>query len=398
MVIIRMGNGDSKNIFDYLTLEELNDVKEFAKDKKTPFLVVDLRKIADKFDELARLMPYAKIYYAVKANSMPEVLELLASKGSCFDVATIFELEQVLKLGVTPDRISFGNTIKKEEDVKYAYEKGIRLFVSDSITDLKKISNNAPGSNVFFRIINEGGEADWPLSRKFGAHPDMIYHLIIEAKNLGLIPYGISFHVGSQQRDVGQWDNAVSQCRYLFDSVKADGIDLKAINIGGGFPAHYLKSAPSIDTYTKEITRILKDDFGDNFPTIIVEPGRSIVADSGVLVTEVIMISKKSIINQYEWVYIDCGIYNGLFDTINESIKYPIFSERILSSKDSKEIILAGPTCDSLDVLYEDYKYTLPTGLKEGDRLYVLTAGAYVPTLSSVGFNGFPPLKIYILK
>jgi len=393
-----MGNGDSKNIFDYLTLEEFSDIKEFAKGKKTPFLIIDLKKIEAKFDELAHLMPYAKIYYAVKANSLPEVLKLLADKGSNFDVATVYELDQILDLGVTPDRISFGNTIKKEEDVKYAFDKGVRLFVSDSITDLKKISNSAPGSNVFFRIINEGGEADWPLSRKFGAHPDMVYHLIIEAKNLGLIPYGISFHVGSQQRDVGQWDNAVSQCRYLFDSVKFDGIDLKAINIGGGFPAHYLKSAPSIDTYAKEITRILKDDFGDNFPEIIVEPGRSIVADSGVLVTEVIMISKKSIINQYEWVYIDCGIYNGLFDTINESIKYPLFSERILSSKDTKEIILAGPTCDSLDVLYEDYKYSIPADLKEGDRLYVLTTGAYVPTLSSIGFNGFPPLKVYVLK
>ncbi len=388
----------TRSILDYMTFDEFQNVKDFAKDKDTPFLIIDLRKIETKYNEFRRNLPYAKIHYAVKANPHPEIIKLLADKGSSFDVATIFELDKLLGLGVTPDKISFGNTIKKEKDIKYAFDKGIRLFASDSTSDVKKLALNAPGSRVFFRILSEGGDADWPLSKKFGAHPDMVYHLIIEAKNLGLVPYGISFHVGSQQRDVGQWDNAVSQCRYLFDSAKYDGIDLKAINIGGGFPAHYLKSAPSIDTYTKEITRILKDDFGDNFPAIIVEPGRSIVADAGVLVTEVIMISKKSIINQYEWVYIDCGIYNGLFDTINESIKYPIFSERILSTKDTKEIILAGPTCDSLYVLYEDFKYSLPIELREGDRLYVLTAGAYVPTLSSIGFNGFPPLKIYTIK
>ena len=398
MVIIRMGNGDTKNIFDYLTLEEFSEVKEFAKDKKTPFLIVDLKKIGTKFDELARLMPFAKIYYAVKANSMPEVLKLLAEKGSNFDVATIFELEEVLKLGVTPDRISFGNTIKKEEDVKYAFDKGVRLFVSDSITDLKKISNSAPGSNVFFRIINEGGESDWPLSRKFGAHPDMVYHLIIEAKNLGLVPYGISFHVGSQQRDVGQWDSAISQCKYLFDSAKSDGIQLKLINLGGGFPAHYLQPTHELEVYANEITRRLDEDFGDNLPEIIIEPGRSLVADAGVIVTEVVMISKKSVLNQHEWLYIDCGKYNGLSETIDEAVKFPIFLEKQSSVKERKEFILAGPTCDSMDILYQDYKYSFPADLKEGDRLYFFTTGAYTTTYSSIEFNGFPPLKAYVWK
>ncbi len=388
----------TRSILDYMTFDEFQNVKDFAKDKDTPFLIIDLRKIETKYNEFRRNLPYAKIHYAVKANPHPEIIKLLADKGSSFDVATIFELDKLLGLGVTPDKISFGNTIKKEKDIKYAFDKGIRLFASDSTSDVKKLALNAPGSRVFFRILSEGGDADWPLSKKFGAHPDMVYHLIIEAKNLGLVPYGISFHVGSQQRDVGQWDSAISQCKYLFDSAKSDGIQLKLINLGGGFPAHYLQPTHELEVYANEITRRLDEDFGDNLPEIIIEPGRSLVADAGVIVTEVVMISKKSVLNQHEWLYIDCGLFGGFEETIDESIKYPIFVENPSSVKERKEFIIAGPTCDSMDVLYQDYKYSFPADLREKDRLYFFTTGAYTTTYSSIEFNGFPPLKSYILK
>ena len=388
----------TRSILDYMTFDEFQNVKDFAKDKDTPFLIIDLRKIEAKYNELRKNLPYARVHYAVKANPHPEIIKLLADKGSSFDVATVFELDKLLGLGITPDKISFGNTIKKEKDIKYAFDKGIRLFASDSTSDVKKLALNAPGSRVFFRILSEGGDADWPLSKKFGAHPDMVYHLIIEAKNLGLVPYGISFHVGSQQRDVGQWDSAISQCKYLFDSAKSDGIQLKLINLGGGFPAHYLQPTHELEVYANEITRRLDEDFGDNLPEIIIEPGRSLVADAGVIVTEVVMISKKSVLNQHEWLYVDCGLFGGLIETIDESIKYPIFVENPSSVKERKEFILAGPTCDSMDILYQDYKYSFPADLKEKDRLYFFTTGAYTTTYSSIEFNGFPPLKAYILK
>jgi len=388
----------TRTILDYMTFDEFQNIKDFAKDKDTPFLIIDLRKIEAKYNELRKNLPYARVYYAVKANPHPEIIKLLADKGSSFDVATIFELDKLLGLGITPDRISFGNTIKKEKDIKYAFDKGIRLFATDSTSDVKKLALNAPGSRVFFRILSEGGDADWPLSKKFGAHPDMVYHLIIEAKNLGLVPYGISFHVGSQQRDVGQWDSAISQCKYLFDSVKSDGIQLKLINLGGGFPAHYLQPTHELEVYANEITRRLNEDFGDNLPEIIIEPGRSLVADAGVIVTEVVMISKKSVLNQHEWLYVDCGLFGGLIETIDESIKYPIFVDNPSSVKERKEFILAGPTCDSMDILYQDYKYSFPVDLKEKDRLYIFTTGAYTTTYSSIEFNGFPPLKAYVWK
>ncbi|MDD3919342.1 MAG: type III PLP-dependent enzyme [Candidatus Pacebacteria bacterium] len=376
--------------------KDFKEIKKFSKDKKTPFLIINKKKVEKNYEELQKNLPYAKIYYAVKANPEDEVIKILDKKGSNFDIATIFEMEQLLRLGISTDRMSFGNTIKKEEDIAYAYKKGIRLFATDSESDLNKIARQAPEAKVFFRLLCDGSGADWPLSRKFGAYPDMIFRLALRAKKLNLIPYGLSFHVGSQQRDIGQWDNAISQCKYLFDSLADADINLKLINIGGGFPSNYLEPTQDISVYAKEVTRFLKEDFGDNFPEIIIEPGRSLVGDSGTLVSEIVMISSKSTTTGYDWVYVDVGKFGGLIETIGESIKYPIISEG--ATKDNtKEVILAGPTCDSMDILYENYRYKLNKDIKEGDRLYFLTTGAYTASYSSIYFNGIPPLKVYVI-
>ncbi|WP_094228763.1 type III PLP-dependent enzyme [Methanolobus psychrotolerans] len=380
---------------DFISEGDFKKIKEFSKDKETPFLIIDLAKVEKMYDKLVKNMPFVKIYYAIKANPTDEIITALKNKGSNFDAATIYEINQLIRLGVQPERISYGNTIKKEKDIAYAYEKGIRLFVTDSESDMKKIARNAPGSRVFFRLLTESDGADWPLSRKFGAHPDIIYELILEAHDLGLDPYGLSFHVGSQQRDIGQWDNAISKCKYIFEAVAEQGIKLKMINLGGGFPAKYISPANELETYAHEILRFIEEDFGEDHPEIIIEPGRSLVADAGVIVTEVVMISKKAKLNQYRWVYLDIGKFGGLIETLDESIKYPIYSEK---KGYEEEVILAGPTCDSMDILYEDHKYAFPKSLKEGDRLFIFTTGAYTQSYSSVAFNGFPPLKAYLLK
>ena len=363
---------------------------------------MDLEKIGAKYDDLVRTMSETKIYYAVKANPLDEVVRLLADRGSYFDVASRHEIDQLLSLGVSPERMSFGNTIKKEEDIAYAFHKGIRLFTTDSRSDIEKLARQAPGAKVNFRLLLEGGGADWPLSKKFGAHPDMVFKLIKFAKKSGLVPYGISFHVGSQQRDIGQWDNAIALVKYLFDSLREVGIVLKCINLGGGFPAQYLKPTLGVATYAETIKQYLLEDFQDEELEIIVEPGRSLVADAGVIVAEVVLVSKKSDTNRTRWVYLDIGKFGGLIETIDESIKYPIiFPGMTGAERDGKEdwseVILAGPTCDSADILYQDYKYKVPNNLKEGERVYILTTGAYTRSYSSIAFNGFPPLEAYIL-
>jgi ornithine decarboxylase len=378
----------------FITPERFAELKNKTAGWETPLLVVDLEKIKSKYLELAKCLPYAQIYYALKANPMTGVVSALHDLGSNFDVASRYELDQLLAMGISPKRVSFGNTIKKKKDVEYFYKKGVELFATDSEYDLKNLAAKAPGCKVFFRILTEGTGADWPLSRKFGAHPDMIYFLILKAVKLGLKPWGISFHVGSQQRDIGQWDDAVARCKYLFDATAEQGIELQMINIGGGFPANYVDPTFDIEQYTEEITRFLKEDFGDNVPQIILEPGRSLVADAGVIVSEVVLVSKKSKNNIYDWVYLDVGKFGGLIETIDESIKFPIYFDK---EGVSEEIILAGPTCDSMDILYEHYKYHKPNTLTPGDRAYVFTTGAYTASYSSVNFNGFPPLKSILL-
>uniref|UniRef100_A0A7C3EC13 ornithine decarboxylase n=1 Tax=Gracilinema caldarium TaxID=215591 RepID=A0A7C3EC13_9SPIR len=370
-----------------------------AEGKETPFILVDLGIIRRNYERLAQLFPFAKQYYAVKANPAPEIIRLLDRLGSNFDIASRWELDKVLALGVSPDRISYGNTIKKVRDVEYFYEKGVRLFATDSKTDLHNIASKAPGSRIYVRILVEGSQsADWPLSRKFGCHPDMAYNLLVEARNIGLEPYGISFHVGSQQRDIGQWDEAIAKTNYLFRALEEEeGIKLRMINMGGGFPAHYTVPTHELTTYAKEITRYLHEDFGQNLPDIILEPGRSMVGDAGIIVSEVVLVSRKNNTALQRWVYTDVGKFNGLIETLDEAIKYPVVTAMQPGLKEG-DVILAGPTCDSMDIMYENAGYQLPLNLAPGDKLYWLSTGAYTSSYAAVEFNGFPPIKTYFIE
>jgi ornithine decarboxylase len=386
----------SIKVEDYFAPATFQRMKAFADQHETPFVVIDKQTIADAYDQLVGCFPFAKIYYAVKANPATEITELLRDKGSNFDIASIYELDKVMKTGVGPERISYGNTIKKAKDIRYFFEKGVRLFATDSEADLRNIAKAAPGSKIYVRILTEGStSADWPLSRKFGCNPDMALDLLILAKQLGLEPYGLSFHVGSQQRDIDVWDAAIAKVKVIFERLKEeDGITLKMINMGGGFPANYIQRTNSLETYAEEITRFLKEDFGDELPEIILEPGRSLIANAGILVSEVVLVARKSRTAVERWVYTDVGKFSGLIETMDESIKFPIWTEK---KGEMEEVVIAGPTCDSADIMYENYKYGLPLNLASGDRLYWLSTGAYTTSYSAVEFNGFPPLKAFYL-
>jgi len=385
---------------DYVSNADWKRFQEFSSDLETPHIVINLHTIRKNYLKLKDSFPYARIYYAMKANPGEPVLKMLAAEGSNFDIASRYELDQILALGVSPDRLSYGNTIKKAKDIKYFYDKGVRMFATDSKDDLKNIAKYAPASRVYVRILLESSTtADWPLSRKFGCHPDMAYDLLVQARDSGLTPYGISFHVGSQQRDIGQWNDAIAKTKYLFNSLEEEeDIKLSMINMGGGFPASYVEPTNDLKEYASEITRYLQDDFGEEIPEIILEPGRSLVADSGILTSEVVLISRKNNTALCRWVYCDTGKFNGLIETLDESIKYPIVTTKDKPGCKESEVILAGPTCDSMDIMYEDSKYKLPTDLKQGDKLYFLTTGAYTSTYASRCFNGFPPIQTYFME
>ena len=361
----------------------------------TPCLVIDLDTVVHNYRTLAAHLPLAGIYYAVKANPAPAILEELRALGSSFDTASRGEIDLCLDLGVSPTKISFGNTIKKERDVAYAYDRGIRLFAFDSEAELEKLSRSAPGSQVFCRILVDTAGAEWPLSRKFGCVPQMAEHLLQRAKFLGLDPVGVSFHVGSQQTDCSQWEPAIASVAAIFASLAAKGTLLTMINLGGGMPAKYRDGIQPVKAYADAIMEALTRHFGANLPTIIIEPGRSLVGEAGVIQSEVVLVSRKSEEDEKRWVYLDVGKFNGMAETMDESIKYRIVTEG--GDGETGPVIIAGPTCDSADILYEVTEYRLPLDLAPGDMVQILSTGAYTATYASVAFNGFAPLQTYCI-
>ena len=375
-------------------LEFLRARREAGRDNG-PCLVVDLDVVRDNYNAFAKALPDTRVFYAVKANPEPQVLKLLAELGSCFDTASVVEIEQSLAAGASRDRISFGNTIKKEKDIARAYALGIRLFAVDCEAEVEKIARVAPGSKVFCRILSNGAGAEWPLSRKFGCAPEMAPRVLEHAYRLGLSAHGVSFHVGSQQRNPKMWDGALKDAAKIFRDLAERGIHLSMVNLGGGFPTKYLKDIPAVKAYGQSIFRSLRKHFGNRIPETIIEPGRGMVGNAGMIEAEVVLVSKKADEDKVRWVYLDIGKFNGLAETMDEMIRYPIRTEQ--DGDDMGPCVLAGPTCDSVDVLYEKEPYFLPFSLEIGSKVLIEGTGAYTTTYSAVGFNGFPPLETHVI-
>lgn len=365
------------------------------RDGDGPCVVVDTDIVRDNYWKFAKALPDSSVYYAVKANPAPEILSLLAELGSCFDCASVGEVEMVLATGADASRISFGNTIKKERDIARAYDLGVRLFAVDCVEEVDKIARVARQSRIFCRVLCDGVGADWPLSRKFGCDPQMALIVLEHAHRAGLDAHGVSFHVGSQQANLSAWDTALEMAAFLFQEMALRGIDLKMVNMGGGFPARYVKDVPGVSSYGDAIFKALVRHFGNKVPETIIEPGRGMVGDAGLIEAEVVLISKKSADDRVRWVYLDIGKFHGLAETMDEAIRYPIRTPR--DGDATAPCVLAGPTCDSVDVLYERTPYELPVSLSIGDKVLIEACGAYTTTYSSVGFNGFAPLASYVI-
>jgi len=372
-------------------------IREFLKHRTEngPCLVVDLDVVRENYQNFAKALPDTQVFYAIKANPAPEILKLLAGLGCCFDVASVSETNDALAAGATPDRISYGNTIKKESEIAAAFKLGVTLFAIDCEAEVEKVARCAPGARVICRIHCDGTGSEWPLSRKFGCEPDYAPDILELAHRLGLVAHGISFHVGSQQHNVEAWDRALASTAAIFRTCAERGMTLAMVNLGGGFPARYVRKTPRLDTYGRAIFRALRRHFGNAVPETIVEPGRALVGNAGIIEAEVVLIARRSPEDELRWVYLDIGKFHGLAETIDESIRYPI---RTLRDRDeTSPCIIAGPTCDSVDVLYERNPYPLPVSLAIGDKVLIEATGAYTATYSSVGFNGYPPLRQYVI-
>jgi ornithine decarboxylase len=355
----------------------------------TPCLVLDVDRVESNFRALRDALPLARIYYAVKANPAAPILERLVKLDSNFDAASAEEIEACLAAGAAPARISFGNTIKKVSAIRRAHAAGVSLYAFDSDEELEKLAQHAPGSRVYCRILVENAGADWPLSRKFGTTLAHARDLMLRAGTLGLDPYGLSFHVGSQQTDTASYEAAIGRVAMLFTDLMDQGVNLRMVNLGGGFPTSYRDDVPGIDRFGSAIMGAMTRHFGNALPEMLVEPGRFLVADAGVVQAEVVLVSRRGT-DPVRWVYLDIGRFGGLAETEGEAIKYRITSPH--DGGESGPVAIAGPTCDGADILYEKSNYRLPLALRSGDRLSLLSTGAYVTTYASQRFNGFAPL------
>lgn len=356
----------------------------------TPCLVLDVDRVAENYARLRAAMPLARIYYAVKANPAAPILERLVSLGSSFDAASFAEVKACLAAGAAPAAISFGNTVKKERDIAAAFAEGVTMFAFDSEEELAKLARSAPGARVYCRILVENKGAEWPLSRKFGCEVAMAKRLMVQAAEWGLDPYGLSFHVGSQQTDTAAYQAAIGKVAMLFTDLKEAGVKVRMVNLGGGYPVRYRSEVPEIGDFGAAIMGAMAEHFGNDLPEMVVEPGRFLVGDAGVVSSEVVLVSRKGDEDPVRWVYLDIGRFGGLAETEGEAIRYAIRTPH--DGEPDGPVTIAGPTCDSADTLYEKSNYRLPLALKAGDRIELLSTGAYVTTYASQGFNGFAPL------
>jgi ornithine decarboxylase len=356
----------------------------------TPCLVLDLDRVEENYRRLKAAMPLARIYYAVKANPAAPVLDRLVGLGSCFDAASFEEVEACLDAGAAPESVSYGNTVKKEGAIRAAFARGVRMFAFDSEAELRKLARSAPGSRVYCRILVGNDGAEWPLSRKFGCEVEMARELMVLAGELGLDPFGLSFHVGSQQVNTAAYEAAIAKVAMLFTDLREAGVKVRMVNLGGGYPVRYRQEVPEIDDIGAAIMGAMAEHFGNALPDVVVEPGRFIVGDAGVVSAEVVLVSRKAKDDPVRWVYLDIGRFGGLAETEGEAIKYAFRTPRDGGAEGP--VTIAGPTCDSTDTLYEKANYRLPLSLDAGDRVELLATGAYVTSYASQHFNGFKPL------
>lgn len=375
----------------------LNSLIQYAERNEfdRPTLILDPEIAVENYRRLQAGMPGAYIHYAVKSNPHYLILRKLADAGCRFDAASAGEIAACLEAGASVENISFGNTIKRWQDIEYAYAIGIDLFAADAEEELEKIAQHAPGSRVFIRVLVGATEAEWPLSRKFGCDSSKVVPLMDYARDLGLLPVGISWHIGSQTKHPEMWFDTLAAMSVIWNRAQAAGHNLTLLNIGGGFPAYYGVDITPLDQYGQVLAERIAQLFpGSNY--VMVEPGRGLVGSAGCIVAEVLLVSKKSDSDSVRWVYLNIGRFSGLAETEGEAIKYQF---RVFGRDDliTGPCIVAGPTCDSADVLYERNKVQLPIGLATGDKVIIKNCGAYTSTYSTIAFNGFPPLAVKVI-
>lgn len=360
---------------------------------QTPYFVFSKKRIKDSYASFKTYFPGASIHFAMKANSELPILELLKDEGAGFEVASKYELDMLKKLNVKPEKILYGTSVKPTSHIKEFYDYGVRMYAFDSIPELEKIAEHAPQSKVIIRLVVNDAGSVFNFSEKFGTTKNNLVPYLVKAKELGLRPYGISFHVGSQASNPRAWSEALEIIAVAMKELQENNIELDVINLGGGFPCQYESS--SIVPTLEEIANHTYTTYNKMpyQPALILEPGRGLVAHTGVTVATVIGRIERP---QSAWLFLDAGVYNAFFEAMayQGSTRYPISSMR--TSFDSGEMIFAvsGPSGDSPDILTREA--LLPKDIAVGDKVIIHNTGAYSLVCTSP-FNGFPKPDVFYI-
>ncbi|WP_374211322.1 type III PLP-dependent enzyme [Streptomyces sp. A 4/2] len=362
-------------------------------------IIYDLDGIGRQYAALCAELPGAAIRFAMKACPVDEVLDHLARLGSGFDAASPQEIAQALRTGVAPELIHYGNTVKSDRNIAEAYRLGVRDFATDSREDVAAIAEHAPGSRVFCRIATTGDGALWGLSHKFGCSPEDALRVLGAARAAGLVPSGLSVHVGSQQMTAEAWGEAIETLAALLETLNWHGIVPDRINLGGGLPALSVLDRrgrplePPLDKMLTVIREGVERLRAVNAAPLdfLLEPGRHLVADHGAIRAHVARLTSRHRLDgiRENWLYLSCGKFNGLYemDQLQYRLEFPT-----RPGGQFVNAVVAGPTCDSDDAYAQDGMVRVPRTIVSGDPVWVHSCGAYAAAYTTQGFNGFAPL------
>jgi ornithine decarboxylase len=362
-------------------------VRQAARQKYSrPFLILDNAIVREKARRFRAAMPRVRPHYAVKANPDRRVVKALLQEGCSFEIASTAELDLLLALGANVAEVFYSNPMKSRQAISYAAARGVEWFVVDSVDELRRVHELKADAKMYLRIETPNIGSDWPLTGKFGAGASETREIISTAAKLGADLAGVTFHVGSQCRNPENWRVGIEKARSLFDAMAKAGLKPRMLDIGGGFPVRHVKPIPSIEVIGAVVNEALKA-----FPAevrVVAEPGRYLVSDAAYFVCRVIGTATRG---GKRWMHWDAGLFGGVIET-TEGLKYRIRTER--SGPDIPWHV-AGPTCDSVDVILRDEP--LPSDLQEGDFVYLRNAGAYTTAYASE-FNGFPLPEVRVFE
>lgn len=350
-----------------------------------PVLLLDPEIVRAKVRRFTAAMPRVRPHFAVKANPHPVLLNVLSEERAGFEVASVGELDLLVSLGVRAAEILFSNPIKSRGAIEHAAAACVKWYAIDSVEELAKVVAVKPDAKLYLRIATPNMGAEWPLTAKFGAGRHEARAIVALAAERGAQLVGVTFHVGSQCCNPESWRIGIEGAQRVFAEMRVSGLEPRLLNIGGGFPVCYTRPVPSIEAIGEVVNEAIRD-----LPPgveVVAEPGRFLVSDAAYLVCRVTGSTTR---DGKRWMYWDAGLFGGIIETAAGMI-YEVRTDR---SGPAIPWVVAGPTCDSSDVLTGTH--LLPQDMQEGDFIYIPNAGAYTSTRATT-FNGFPLPELRVI-